>query len=67
MKVKELKEVLWSPIGEIQWTDVWNVKTCELEVEGCSIEFARLEFEDWELVRISTYKGHLVLSVKEGV
>lgn len=65
MKLKDLKEVLRSEgAWALQSAVVWNVNTCEAEVEGCSVEFAVCRYGDWDVVRIGAVDDRIVLSLR---
>ena len=64
MKLKELKEVLYSSIGDLQTAVVWDVDTHKVIIGGCSIEHALGRFGDWQVVRIGAVDNNIVLSVR---
>lgn len=63
MLLREMKEVLYSPVGEFQTAVVWDADTRKVVVEGCSIEYAIGRFGDWQVVRIRAVENSIVLSV----
>ena len=66
MKVKDLKEVLWSPIGDMQSAVVYDLDRHEVVADGCSIEYAVAEFGEWHLCRLGSRWDSLVLTVMKG-
>lgn len=66
MKVKDLKEVLWSPIGDLQTAVVYDVDEHKVLISGCSIECAVRCYGECELVRVSADNYDMVLTVKGG-
>lgn len=63
MKLKELKDVLYSIRGDIASCVVWDqLKREELE-RGCSAEYAIENYGDCEIRRICADNNYLVLEV----
>lgn len=54
MKLKELKEVLYSRTGEIQQAIIYNLNENKDVEYGCSIEFAMVNYGEYEVKRINS-------------
>ena len=63
MKLKELKSVLYSHMGNIQWAIVWDTKTAQDIANGCSVDYAVAHYGECELVQIQAYENSLVLNI----
>lgn len=65
MKLKDLKSILQSRIGDMQWAIVWDATICEdLEV-GCSIDYAIANYGDREVYRIKAdHEANLIIELK---
>ena len=61
MKLKDLKSVLRSPVGDIQFSVVYDSKTNTDIESGCSIEFVVEKYGDREVTRIGAFKHMLVI------
>ena len=54
MKLKDLKPILYSETGAIQWAIVYDYEKNEDLEYGCSIEFAICHYGEYEVKRISS-------------
>ena len=55
MKLKDLSSVLWTPVGCMQYTIVYNI-TDNIEMERlCSVEDAVKYYGDWRANRLFSY------------
>jgi hypothetical protein len=54
MKLKDLRPILYSATGEIQWAIVYDLEKNEDLEYGCSIEFAVTHYGGCEVKRISS-------------
>ncbi len=64
MKVNDLKDVLFSSIGDIQSVIIYS-KTEHKEIEyGCSAEYAINNYSDKELLRIQAANNYVVLIIE---
>lgn len=61
MKLKDLKSVLRSPVGDIQFSVVYDSKTNTDIESGCSIEFVVEKYGDREVTRIKAFEHMLVI------
>lgn len=64
MKLKELKGILSSTIGNIQMCVVWDSVKCEDVENKCSVEYAIKHYGEYNLERIYTYETDLVISIR---
>jgi len=56
MKLKDLKPILRSVTGNLQWAIVWGQTSQKALEEGCSIDYAVKEYGEYKVDRItSTY------------
>lgn len=64
MKIKDLKDILYSNRGNIQFAIVWDIYN-NVDIEnGCSIEYAVETYGERELLRIEAVGNHLLLTIK---
>lgn len=64
MKLKELKNILYSNRGNIQSAIVWNIESNADLANGCSIDYAVEHLGELELLHIEAFKDNLLLTVK---
>lgn len=64
MRLSDLKDVLNSQHGDMQFAIVYDVDNREDIENGCSVEYAIKNYGDCELVRISADKGNVVLHIR---
>ena len=55
MRLKDLKPILYSTVGAIQWAIVYDYERNEDIEHGCSIEYAITHYEEYEVKRITSY------------
>ena len=63
MKIKQLKNVLYSTTGNIQFAIVYDSKTHKDLENGCSIDYAVKHYGDRELIRIKAFENQLILYI----
>lgn len=63
MKLKELKSILYSPRGGVQFAVVYDSSTNTDIETGCSIEYAVRQHGEKEIVRIEAFENQLIISV----
>lgn len=64
MKIKDLKDVLYSSRGNIQFAIVWDIYN-NVDIEnGCSIDYAVETYGERELLRIEAFENKLLFTVK---
>lgn len=63
MKLKDLKDVLHSQTGNIQFAIVWDYNTMKDLENGCSVDYAVTEYGERELKRVCADGGMVVLEV----
>lgn len=65
MKLKDLKPILQSHTGDIQFAIVWDSITCkDLEV-GCSVDYAIANYGDREVYKIKAdHEANLIIELK---
>ena len=54
MKLRELKSILYSQTGNIQWAIVYDLET-NTDIARCSIEGAVANYGGYEVKRITSY------------
>lgn len=64
MKLKDLKDVLHSQTGNIQFAIVWDYNTMKDLENGCSVDYAVAEYGKRELKQITATDDKLILTVK---
>ena len=64
MKIKDLKDILYSNRGNIQSAIVWNIETNADIANGCSIDYAVEHLGELELLHIEAFENNLLLTVK---
>ena len=64
MKLKDLKEVLYSQTGNIQFAIVWDYNTMQDLENGCSVDYAVKEYGEKELKQITATDDKLILTIK---
>lgn len=63
MKLKDLKDVLTSERGSVQFAVVYDYNTnVDLSV-GCSIEHAVVNYGEYEVKRIGAFNNDLIITV----
>lgn len=69
MKLKELKPILQSHTGYIQWAIVYDCKTNKDIEYGCSIDYAIKNYGELKVERIQSYmennQDYIVISVEK--
>lgn len=55
MKLKDLKPILYSTTGGIQWAVVYDLEKNEDIERCCSVEFAIAHYGECEVKRINSY------------
>ena len=63
MKLKELKSVLRSNRGSVQFAIVYDNKTNTDIESGCSIDYAVEKHGDKEVIRIEAFENQLLITV----
>lgn len=63
MKLKDLKSVLYSSIGSVQFTIVYDSKTNTVIENGCSIDFAVEKHGDKDVIHIGAFENKLLITV----
>lgn len=63
MQIKDLKSILYSTTGNVQFAVVYDSKTFTDIIDGCSIDYAVKEYGDYELKRIQADGNKLVLTI----
>lgn len=63
MKLKELKQILYSRRDYIQSTIVYNSETNEDVENGCSIEYAIKHYGEKEVKHIEVFENQLVITI----
>ena len=63
MKLKELKSVLYSNRGSVQFAIVYDSKTNTDIENGCSIDYAVKTHGDKDVVRIEVFENQLLITV----
>ena len=63
MKLKELKSVLRSSRGSVQFAIVYDSKTNTDIENGCSIDYAVETHGDKEVIRIEAFENQLLITV----
>ena len=66
MKIKDLAEVLRSPVCGIQSAVVYNSKKCKDIENGCSVEYIKLHYGDREVYWITAEDNKLVFHIRQG-
>lgn len=65
MRLKDMSSVLWSPVGCVQNTIIYDI-TNNVEMEhSCSLKYAVKYYGDWRVNRISAYEDYLVIRVEQ--
>jgi hypothetical protein len=63
MKLKELRSVLYSNRGSVQFAIVYDSKTNTDIENGCSIDYAVETHGDKEVIRIEAFENQLLITV----
>lgn len=63
MKLKELKSILYSNRGNVQFAIIYDSKTNEDIENGCSIDYAVERHGEKEVVRIEAFENQLLITV----
>lgn len=63
MKLKDLKSVLYSNRGNIQFAIVYDSRTNADIESGCSIDYAVEQHGEKELIRIEAFENKIILVV----
>ena len=63
MKLKDLKSVLYSSIGSVQFAIVYDSKTNTVIENGYSIDFAVEKHGDKDVIRIGAVENQLLITV----
>ena len=64
MKLRDLKNILYSTTGNVQFAIVYDPDTHTDLENGCSIDYAVKTYGDKEIERIEAYEHKLVLTIK---
>lgn len=62
MKIKDLKSILYSTTGNIQWAVLWDSTICEDVEDGCSIDYLVANYGESEITHIQAYENKLVIT-----
>lgn len=65
MKLKELKSILYSTHGGIQWATLWSTTTGEDIINGCSVDYAVKNYPEALVVRILAIDDTLVFEIAD--
>lgn len=63
MKLKELKSILYSSRGSVQFAIVYDSETNTDLVNGCSIDYAVQTFGDKEVKHIEAFENQLLITI----
>ena len=63
MKLKELKSILYSSRGSVQFAIVYDSKTNTDIENGCSIDYAVEKHGDKEVKHIEAFENQLLITV----
>lgn len=63
MKLKDLKSVLYSSRGSVQFAILYDSKTNADIENGCSIDFAVENHGDKDVIRIEAFENKLLITV----
>lgn len=63
MKLNELKTVLYSPRGSIQFAIVYDSATNTDIENGCSVEYAIQQHGEKEVKHIEAFENQLIITV----
>ena len=69
MKLKELKDILNSHIGNVQFATVWDVDNCTIISDECSTNAAIHMYGEANVIHIGAFDHKLVIEItrKEGI
>ena len=63
MKLKELKSILYSSRGSVQFAIVYDQEKNTDLASGCSIDYAVKEYGERELKRIEAFENQLLIII----
>lgn len=63
MKIKELKSIIYSKIGDIQFVIIYDLATNTDIENGCSMEYAVCHYGDKEVKRVSADENMIVITI----
>ena len=63
MKLDELKSILYSNTGNVQFTIIYDSKTNTDLENGCSIEYAMKIYGEKTVKRVEAFENQLVITI----
>jgi hypothetical protein len=63
MKIKDLKTIIYSNTGDIQFVIIYDLATNTDIINGCSIEYAVCHYGDKEVKRVSSDENMIVITI----
>ena len=64
MKLADLKTVIRSVIGDVQFVSIYDYETNTVLTDSCSAEYAYCEYGDREVYRITAQGYHIVIELR---
>lgn len=64
MNLSELKDILKSGVGAVQFAIVYDMDEGECIASGCSVEYAVSHFGERNVKRISAHENYLVIYLR---
>lgn len=63
MKIKDLKSIIYSKTGDIQFVIIYDWATNTDIANECSMEYAICNYGDKEVKRITAYENNIVITI----
>lgn len=63
MKIKDLKSIIYSKTGDIQFVIIYDYETHTEIANGCSMEYAVCHYGDKKVKRITAYEDNIVITI----
>ena len=63
MTINDLKSILYSTTGSIQFAILWDSKTNNDLENGCSIDYVVKNYADYEIKHIEAFENQLLLTI----